>query len=368
MIDVFGRTANRRQRADGGFSLVEALVAATLMLVVTGAAMAIASRQVQMAQVQPAMADGQQRARVAADSLVVHLREAGAGLESGPLAGGLSQFFAAVIPRRLGPLRPDPYTVVRDDVVTVYGVASERRQTGLREALGADGRLVTEQAPACPPFELLCGLRPGATVLVFDDTGRFDLFALLSVDAAAGLLEPLQSAQVGPYPPGSAVAEVTPHTYYFDEAARQLRHYDGRSTDVPVVDDVVQVVFQYRGDPVPPVRPKPPQGTSNCLYDAAGDAIGGLSVLASDRAALVELPLSLFADGPWCGSGDNRYDADLLRVRQVRAMIRVQAVPDALRGSGADYLNAGTSRSALRSLPDYALPIAVAPRPLMAGR
>ena len=80
------------------------------------------------------------------------------------------------------------------------------------------------------------------------------------------------------------------------------------------------------------------------------------------------LPLSLFNDGPWCGEGDNRFDADLLRVRSVRVAVRVQAANAALRGIGADYVVPGTSRSARRALPDFAVTFDVSPRNLNMGR
>jgi hypothetical protein len=31
----------------------------------------------------------------------------------------------------------------------------------------------------------------------------------------------------------------------------------------------------------------------------------------------------MFQDGPWCGSGDNEFDADLLRIRKVRVTLRM---------------------------------------------
>ena len=39
-----------------------------------------------------------------------------------------------------------------------------------------------------------------------------------------------------------------------------------------------------------------------------------------------------FMDGPWCGAGAWRFDADLLRVRAVRVGLRLQAASQAVRG------------------------------------
>jgi hypothetical protein len=100
----------------------------------------------------------------------------------------------------------------------------------------------------------------------------------------------------------------------------------------------------------------------------AGNPIGGLSVLTPQGGSLAQLPLSMLNDGPWCGSGQNQFDADLLRVKKVRATIRVQASQSGMRSSGADYAVAGTSGSALRSLPDYTLQFEVSPRNMNLGR
>ena len=39
----------------------------------------------------------------------------------------------------------------------------------------------------------------------------------------------------------------------------------------------------------------------------------------------MQLPLALFRDGPFCGSGAMQYDADLLRIRRVVVRVRVRA-------------------------------------------
>lgn len=361
----FGRAASGHDR---GFSLTEALIAVCLLLVVVAAALAMALPGLDRAYAQPASADAQQRARVAVDALVMDLKAGGAGLESGPWAGGLSHYLPPLVPRRLGAVEPDGPAVARQDAVAVISTAPGWRQARLLEPLGPDGILVTADEPSCPDGVPVCGLVPGATILVFDEAGRFGFFSLDAVGATAGLVQPLQIPAGGPFPAGSAVADVSVRTYHFDQDARELRRYDGRTTDVPLVDDVVGVVFRYFGDNVPPTRPKPPVGTANCLYDAAGNSVGGLSTLPGPAEGLVELPLSMFSDGPWCGSGPTAYDVDLLRVRQVHAALRVQAAPAAVRAAGAAYVNAGWSRSARRNVPDFGLSITVAPRHLVARR
>jgi hypothetical protein len=167
---------------------------------------------------------------------------------------------------------------------------------------------------------------------------------------------------------GAFASQVELHTYYFDSAMHQLRHYDGAQTDVPVVDNVVAAGFEYFGDPLPPAAPRPPAGLANCLYDAAGNSVSSLPVLAIDDGSLARLPLGALTDGPWCGEGGTVFDADLLRVRRVRVTLRLQAAPAGLRGSGADYAVSGISRRALASLPDYSIVFDVSPRNVNLGR
>jgi hypothetical protein len=109
-------------------------------------------------------------------------------------------------------------------------------------------------------------------------------------------------------------------------------------------------------------------GVANCLYDASGAYWGGLSTLATSGGSLAVLPLDLFRDGPWCGDGENRFDADLLRIRKVRVTLRMQVGNDMMRGQSADFAITGRSRSAVRNLPDYTLTFDVAPRNLGLSR
>ena len=106
-------------RSDAGFSLTETLVSLVLMLIVTGAVFALVNPDVTISQAQPEQMDMQQRARVGSDLLFRDLFMAGAGTYSGPKTGALTNFFAPIIPRKMGLNGADAYTVVRDDAVTI---------------------------------------------------------------------------------------------------------------------------------------------------------------------------------------------------------------------------------------------------------
>ncbi len=88
------------------------------------------------------------------------------------------------------------------------------------------------------------------------------------------------------------------HAYYFDEAASQLRHHDGLSTDAPVADHIVGLAFEYAGAPV----------------------------------------------------------------REVRVSIRAEAARPEFRGAGSAFVKPGTSRVSQRYIPDAAVTFRVLPR------
>jgi type II secretory pathway pseudopilin PulG len=348
-----------------GFTLLEALVSVTLSLLVIGAAIPLMTTNSAVAVAAPEMADEQQRARAAADALARDLALAGAGMSLGPHAGGLVRAFAPIVPRKMGQSGADPFTSARNDALTIVYVPLTNAQGLLAQPMTSPlDPMAIDGSIGCPLFTQVCGLQQGSTALLFDAAGRFDLVSILAIQPGVATIEHRQ--QNPPdfvYAQGAGVAEAETHTYYFDSVALQLRHYDGAQTDVPVIDNVVDAAFEYFGDPDPPALPRPPAGVANCLYDASGARLPGIT-LASNGTSLVPLPLSLFTDGPWCGGGSFRYDADLLRIRLVRVRLSVQVGNLMMRGTTAAFRNAGRGRSALRNVPDYTLRFDVAPRNL----
>jgi hypothetical protein len=84
------------------------------------------------------------------------------------------------------------------------------------------------------------------------------------------------------------------HVYYLGADA-QLRHYDGLVTDLPVVDGVTRLAFEYAGE--------------------AG-----------------VIPLASMGDGPWLPDAADpaRIDADALRVRRVRIRVALAGTSPSL--------------------------------------
>jgi hypothetical protein len=166
------------------------------------------------------------------------------------------------------------------------------------------------------------------------------------------------------------------------------------SVDVPVVDHVVALAFEYYGDPQPPLLRQPADAAGpwvttygpappvtavapfvageNCVfaYDATAPQ-PRLPAFDDPGTSPIKLGAAEFTDGPWCpNDGDpDRWDADLLRIRAVHVTVRVEAAPAALRGPASVlFAHGGTSRTADRWVPDEEVRFQVAPRNLNFGR
>jgi hypothetical protein len=370
---------NRQRRGDAGYSLVEMLISTGIMVVVTGAIFTLMNPAQGTFQAQPEVSDMQQRMRVGAEVLFKDLVMAGAGTyHSGAVgeafAGPLHNFFAAVLPYRIGQLNSDPDQNIfyRPDAITLHYVPNTASQTRISSPMpNVSAELKVKDQKNCPKKDPLCGFKTGMSLLIFDETGAYDSFVVTHVQSEAGHLQHRGSKFQKSYQPDAFVTEVESHTYYFDAESSQLRHYDGISTDVPLIDNVVDVRFRYFGTPDPPrsPRPTPFPGGENCVFDATGTP--RLPQLGPTDGSLVELTQAMLTDGPWCpnASSSNRFDADLFRVRKVRVSLRVQASSPMLRGSDPLlFRRAGASRGGERFVPDYEMSFEVSPRNLNLAR
>lgn len=357
---------------DAGYTLVELLISAAIMITVTGAIFSLMNPAQGSGQVQPEIADLQQRMRIGSEVLFKELTMAGAGPYQGDTTGSLINFFAPILPRRIGQLNADPATgsqSFKTDRITLVYIPNSYSQTTITSPMpNVSAELKVKDQPHCPQGRNLCGFSVGMGVVIFDSSGHFDNFFVTQVQESAGHLQHRGQQFSVSYDSGAQVTEIVSYTYYLDRTTNQLRRYDGLQTDVPIVDNVVDLRFDYFGDPQPPMQPKPAPGSSNCLYDAAGNYLN-LPVLAATDGSLATLTAAMLTDGPYCGGGDNQFDADLLRIRKVRVTLRMQVASPALRGGLAvDGTTQRYGAGGERYVPDYVVSFDVTPRNLNLSR
>src|SRR5262252_10973467 len=109
---------------EGGFTLVEALVATALTVLVTAGVLSALNPVKGAFKTEPERADMQQRLRVGVDTLSRDLLTAGAGAYSGALTGSLAGCFAPIMPFRRGldAAIDDGAGVFRSDAITIVHV------------------------------------------------------------------------------------------------------------------------------------------------------------------------------------------------------------------------------------------------------
>ncbi len=356
-----------RRSSEAGYTLVELLVSTAIMITVTGAIFSLMNPAQGNAQTQPEVADMQQRMRVGNDTMFKELVMSGAGPYQGPIRGALVNFFAPILPRRVGFENPDAPTTFRDDTITLSYIPNSYSQTTISAAMPTPSAelKVTDQTNCPGDAAQLCGFKEGMDVIIFDTSGNFDMFTITEVQDDAAHLQHRGQELSKAYDIGASVTQIVSNTYYFNAQTNQLMRYNGYTEDVPLVDNVVDLKFEYFGDPNPPLAPKPPLGEENCLYDAAGNYDADMPTLTADEGSLARLSPDILKDGPMCGGGNNAFDADLLRVRKVRVTMRVQAANPALRGSDTTlFKHPGTSRGGEKFVPDYTVSFEVSPRNL----
>jgi prepilin-type N-terminal cleavage/methylation domain-containing protein len=387
------------RRDERGFTLLEMLVAVIIMLVVTGAIFALVDPSRGTFRAQPEVSDMQQRMRVGVDMLSKDMVMAGAGVYMGAGSGSLLNFFAPVLPYRMGELYPaEPLQRYFPDRITISYVPNTPSQATVRDAMpqasanvksnhqsncGAGGMQLV-----CPDGSLsdgtLCGFCVSDRAVIFDDTGSFDFFTITQLQADHTSANPGTLMQhrrqdlskrycadaEPPNPncddPGHnpQIAKVETHTYFWcgpgstepacpGGGTNQLMHYSGDDMPpVPIVDNVVDLRFQYFGDPNPPA-------TVGC------PAAQTLPALPSGGSSLVELTAAMLRDGPFCpdAAHPNGFDADLYRVRKVRVLLRVQTPLGDLRGTDVFlFRNPGFGGGGTRRVPDYELSFEISPR------
>jgi prepilin-type N-terminal cleavage/methylation domain-containing protein len=220
-----------RHRADG-FTLVELLIAMALMATFGSALMALILAGQSIARMQPEAADVQQRARVALQTLGAELALAGAGLDHGPQAGALAQFFPPVAPSS-------------DGGVTIWYVSGRGAQTTLAGPLapGATDAPI-QNAARCPASDPGCAFTQASTAIVLDGQGCHDVVRIDAVTATSLRLR--AGARACGYAQGAAIAQGEVRTYRVDPGTRQLlRRDEATGISAPVLDNVTAMSVEY---------------------------------------------------------------------------------------------------------------------------
>ncbi len=390
-----------------GFSILEAAVAMALVLVITAVAISLIEPNQAAFAAELERADLQQRLRVAAGTLYKDLVMAGAGAYQGANRGSLAHYFAPILPYRQGTNHDDPAGTFKTDTITVMYVPPTVAQTTL--ATNGPGAVSSDigvnWAAGCPAGDPGCGFKSGMTVLLYDASGDYDTFAIANVQSSVLHVQRAGSTLTyADYQPNTtSIVQLANIVYYLKNdvsaGAFQLMSRNGSTgADVPVVDNVVALAFDYYGDPQPPqligslsdpagrwttYGPTPPAALQqiptggypageNCAFLV--DPIGGLQVprlavldSGGDAGALVKLTSAQLTDGPWCPdpANANRWDADLLRIRRIGVTLRVESANAALRGPASTlFAHGGTSKSGNKWLPDRQVTFQVTPRNL----
>jgi prepilin-type N-terminal cleavage/methylation domain-containing protein len=215
-----------------GFTLVELLIAMAVMVTFGGALMSLIVAAESIAHTQPEAADVQQRARVALQTLGAELALAGAGMDRGPQAGRLVQYFPPIGPSA-------------DGGTTIWYISGREAQTMLAAPLvpgGTDAPIQT--APRCPASDPGCAFSAGSTAIVFDGRGCRDAIRIDGVTATSLQVRP--GSRACGYPAGAAIAQGEVRTYRVDAGARQLlRRDEATGITVPVVDGVTAMSVEY---------------------------------------------------------------------------------------------------------------------------
>jgi len=381
---------------EDGFSLIEMTLAMGLLLIVTAGVFSMLNPAQGAFATQPEVSDMQQRLRVTTDTLYKDMVMAGGGAYQGARSGSLLNFFAPVMPYRNGSTLDDPPGTYKSDTITLTYVPPTMSQTGLADkgpSLNSAEIGVTAE-PGCPDADPLCGFKSGMTVLMYDDSGHYDTFTITNVQAGGQLHIQHNEEKLtytGYDKTTTKIVQASNVVYYRSTTTNQLMYYDGtRNADVPVVDNVVGLSFEYWGDPQAPVvknptaastlwvtsyGPKPQSGVANCVFDASPQPVSTLPSLGPASGGLVKLSEAQLkgteAGAQWCPdtTSNNRFPAALLRIRKIAVTVRVQAALASLRGPASVlFRQGGTSTSATKWVPDQEIRFQVTPRNMNLGR
>jgi prepilin-type N-terminal cleavage/methylation domain-containing protein len=328
-----------RMRGSNGFTLIEVLISLALLTIAAVPILWICAAAHRLSRSQAEASDLQQRARVAAEKLQRDLAMAGSGPPDGAEIR-LVDLLGPIVPARTGFRLADPELSAFSDRISILYVPADGWQCALSSAMAsASADVPIDPAARGCGAAGWCGFLEGSRALVLDTRARGAGFELFTVTGIAGALAhgaPNLAFSQAYAPPSARVMPIVQRTYYFDRSGRRLMVYDGHLSDMPLLDNVVDLRFSYFADAVPGPGLRP-------------------------------LPLAELADGPPIGLPPNRFDADARSIRLIRVTLRLQAAADDVRGAGPSFALPGRSTSGYTLVPDFEVTFDVAPRNMRAS-
>jgi prepilin-type N-terminal cleavage/methylation domain-containing protein len=208
-----------RGRGRAGFTVIELLIAMTVLALLAGAMASAAPAARQVFDRVPAELDQEQRGRSAIDALSQALRSASSIISSG-----------------------DPTTLT-----VIIPIIGGGRATLADQSVG----ILNLAASPCPNIGV-CGFAAGATAVITDGSGRDDVFTVATTSTA---LRRLTANRIfaAAYPAGSSIAEIDQYAYRLalqGDGSYSLIRETAAGAIQPVVDFVRDLSFTIHGHEV----------------------------------------------------------------------------------------------------------------------
>ena len=215
-----------------GFSLVELLVALVICSVIAAIIGGLVPPARAAFEQTPAALELQQRGRTAIDAIAQAVRSAG-------IVGVVPPLVLSV-PDQSGERFTRLLAIART-LHAAEGILESDQQ-------GPSGDLLLSQS-SCPAVREVCGFSRGASAVIADGAGRFDLFSVTATnDGLNSLSSSVSFAQS--YPAGSVVVEVDAYTFHLDaqpDGSKTLVRQTVAGAIQPIVDHVADLSFQALG-------------------------------------------------------------------------------------------------------------------------
>jgi len=238
--------ALRGTKREGGFTIIELLVAMTITLLIAGVLAGVARPARAVFDRVPAELDLLQRGRTAIDALSQALRSAGKNVAATELLGSFSDLLPTV-----SVSKPDESGAFTE--LTVIVPVVDAAQGILSVDQPGSAAPLTLAADHCPNVKDVCGFTPGMIAVIADGTGQFDIFSIAAPNAAARQVSPA-GALSRPYPGGSVIVEVNQFTFSLapqPDGSYSLIRETAAGAVQPIVDFVSALSFDVTGGAAP---------------------------------------------------------------------------------------------------------------------